>query len=159
MTDLLFEIPRTTIQWKSGGKDYGFTVRGLSDEDLIKLVRDNQDDLEKAHTTVQQISEKSDVDNLSAVTVKEFGMALLEAVPALVAQMIALAADDPDKVPVVRKLPAPTKLTALMAIWNLTVVDTGGLAPFLEQVLGLMRDLRMGVDAAKSQIQAASLTA
>lgn len=153
MNELLFDVPTLKVSWASGGKQYGFEVRGLSDEDLVKLVRDNDEALNKAFNAVQGVSGQNpeDLTNTNAV---EFGKALLEAVPELVAQMIALAADMPDKAPVVRKMPAPIKLQALTAVWQLTVIDTGGLEPFLEQVLGLMKGLRTNMDQMKHRLTA-----
>lgn len=153
MNELLFDVPTRQVSWQSGGKHYGFEVRGLSDEDLVKLVRDNDESLNKAFDVVQGISGENpeDLTNTNAV---EFGKALLEAVPELVAQMIALAADMPDKAPVVRKMPAPIKLQALTAVWELTVIDTGGLESFLEQVLGLMKGLRTNMDQMKHRLTA-----
>lgn len=146
-TELLFDVPRIPIEWESGGKTFGFQVRGISDEDLVSLMRDHREQLVRAFDTIQGAEER---DLESA---KDFGVELLQEVPELVAQLIALAADKPDGAPVIRKMPAPIKLKALMEIWQLTVVDTGGFEPFLTQVISVMQGLSAGMTNLKDSMQ------
>ena len=116
MTELLFEVPREKVSWISGGKEYGVEVRGINDEDLISLLKGHKDQLVKAFEAIESKGE-------SIEKLEEFGPELLSEFPELVAKLIALAADNPDGAPVVRKWPAPIKLRALITIWNLKQED------------------------------------
>lgn len=157
--DLIFDIPTVEVSYSSGGQKYGFHVRGLSDEDLLILVRDHQEQIKVAFAKLESMNADMGAD-MSNADITAFGTVLLEVVPELVAQLIALAADKPDKasVSMVRRMPAPLRLRALEMIWQLTVVDTGGLGPFLDLVLRLTRSLRSGADQAKATISQVSST-
>ncbi|MRJ43347.1 hypothetical protein AKK84_14060 [Idiomarina sp. FeN1w] len=65
-------------------------------------------------------------------------MELMEQFPGLVAQLIALATDKPDKAGEIERLPAPIQLKLMLAVYELTVEDTGGLQDFLQQVFAIL---------------------
>jgi len=71
---------------------------------------------------------------------------LAQTVPDLAAAVIALASDEPDAVDVVRSLPLPVQLDALIAVGKLTFTDEGAVPKFLAGLGGM---LRAGASAAK----------
>jgi len=101
-----------------------FTVRGLSTEDLAVLV--------EAHG--------SDVDKLMEGGGLE---GIIRKSPSLVAEVIAIASDEPGSVDVAAKLPFGVQLAALKEIYDLTFPDeelVGKLAESLFDVIQRLRD-------------------
>ncbi|MFV0662836.1 hypothetical protein [Denitromonas sp.] len=109
--------PETYTQTlKSGGT---ITVRGLNFEDMGALAKD-QGEL---------------INLLFSPEVK--ALDVLTTAPGLVAQTIALAADEPESVGVVLKLPFPLQLTLFVEIMRMTFseVDLGNAVRLLMEIL------------------------
>lgn len=63
--------------------------------------------------------------------------------PDLVADVIALAANEPDAVDIVKNLPAPDQLEALNVIGSLMFEEPDSVKKFAKNVIALMRGARM----------------
>lgn len=108
-----------------------FTVRGLSFDDLTSLIGRHQAALE---SLIDRYQEKG-----SDAEVLQF---LVRETPALAAQIIALASDEPDQEDAARKLPLPKQVDALTAVAKLTFEEAGGVKKFVDQLAGLFGGLR-----------------
>ena len=124
------------MKWGREGSEKVLTVRGLSTQDLTTTIRTHKDSLTKAFNLAE-----GRLDNDQDIT--EFGLELMEQFPELVAQLIALAADKPDKAGEVIRLPVPIQLRLVVAIYELTIQDTGGLEDFLDQVFAVLKRLKV----------------
>lgn len=133
MTDFLYNTEE--VKWGREGNEKVLTVRGLSTQDLTIAIRTHKDSLTKAFQMAEGRLE--DDQNLS-----EFGLELMEQFPGLVAQLIALATDKPDRAGEIQRLPAPIQLRLMLAIYELTVEDTGGLQDFLQQVFVILNRIK-----------------
>lgn len=129
MNDFLYNTEE--VKWGREGKEKVLTVRGLSTQDLTIAIRTHKDSLTKAF----QMAEGRLEDDQS---LQEFGLELMEQFPGLVAQLIALATDKPDRAGEIQRLPAPIQLKLMLAIYGLTIEDTGGLQDFLQQVFVIL---------------------
>lgn len=125
------QVDSRTITYGKDGSNK-LTVRGLSTHDLTQLARKNMDQLTDLFDLAEKGLQGSDDD---LADFKVFGLELLDKFPELVAQMIALSADAPDLAGECLKLPAPIQLKVIIAIYELTIEDTGGLEDFLALVI------------------------
>jgi hypothetical protein len=80
-------------------------------------------------------------DSADPQQVREFGVSLLAALPELVAELIAIAADEPDMGDKARRLPAPVQLEALMAIYELTFTEPDSVKNFFDRLASLMTSI------------------
>lgn len=129
MTDFLYNTQE--IKWGREGNEKVLTVRGLSTQDLTIAIRTHKDSLTKAFQMAEgRLENNSDLS--------EFGLELMEQFPGLVAQLIALATDKPDRAGEIERLPAPVQLRLMLAVYELTIEDTGGLQDFLQQVFVIL---------------------
>lgn len=133
MTDFLYDTE--TVTWGKNGKK-SLTVRGLSSEDLTVAIRHHKESLDKLFNLVEGKLQLEN-DQLTG-----FGMELMDQFPSLVALLIALAADMPNRAGEVQRLPVPVQLRLIEAIYQLTIEDTGGLNDFLSRVFTLLRQVR-----------------
>ncbi|KAE8546147.1 phage pre-tape measure protein [Marinobacter nauticus] len=133
MTDFLYSTK--DVRWGKDGEKV-LTVRGLSTQDLTIAIRTHKDSLTRAFSMIE-----GRLDDDQSLT--EFGMELMEQFPELVALLIALAADKPDKAGEVLRLPAPLQLKLVEAIYELTIEDTGGLQDFLQNVFVLLNRMKV----------------
>jgi|AntDeeMinimDraft_5_1070356.scaffolds.fasta_scaffold00686_20 hypothetical protein len=133
MNDFLYST--TDVRWGKAGKEKVLNVRGLSVQDLTTAIRTHKDSLNKAFSLAEgRLEEDQDLT--------EFGMELMEQFPDLVALLIALAADMPDRAGEIKHLPAPVQLKLMMAVYEMTIEDTGGLQDFLQQVFAIMKQVK-----------------
>ena len=133
MNDFLYST--TDVRWGKAGKEKVLNVRGLSVQDLTTAIRTHKDSLNKAFSLAEgRLEEDQDLT--------EFGMELMEQFPDLVALLIALAADMPDRAGEVKHLPAPVQLKLMMAVYEMTIEDTGGLQDFLQQVFAILKQVK-----------------
>jgi len=132
MNDFLYNTE--DVKWGREGSERVLTVRGLSTQDLTITIRTHKDSLTKAFELAEGRLED---ENLT-----EFGLELMEQFPGLVAQLIALAADKPDKAGEIGCLPAPVQLRLMLAVYELTIEDTGGLQDFLQQVFAILNRIK-----------------
>lgn len=141
MTDFLFDSEEVT--WGRDGKK-SLSVRGLSTSDITIAIKTHKDSLEKLFSMAEQKFEDE-------TSMAEMGMSLLDQFPDLLADLIALAADRPGDSEQIKKLPAPVQLKLAEAVYQLTIVDTGGLNDFLHQVFALMSQVRTAADSMNSK--------
>lgn len=123
-----------------------FAVRGLSLEDIAILLREHYEPIKAlfdeyvGEASVQGVSvatgELADIDDLEEVMLNS-----LQIAPALMADVIARAADEPKLVSVIRRLPAGTQIEALEKILKLTLSAEGGLEKLAETVTRLTGSL------------------
>ncbi len=143
MTDFLYSTEE--VKWGKAGNEKVLNVRGLSVQDLTTAIRDHKDSLNKAFSFAEGRLEED--QNLT-----EFGMELMEQFPELVALLIALAADMPNRAGEIKHLPAPVQLRLMVAIYELTIEDTGGLQDFLHQVFAIINQLKKTTHSLNSQV-------
>lgn len=108
-----------------------FTVKGLSLEAISYLVQYHMPDLEAIFEMFQSVG------NLDDENMRPFVTALVQNAPGLVANVIAVAADEPDNAKEAAMLPAPVQIDTLLKIGDLTFKDIG-LKKSLETVAALL---------------------
>ena len=118
--------------------DVAFEVRGLSFQDISKIVRVHYDDLEGLF----DIYETHGGSDLSYVAMGKFAMGLINDAPGLVAHIIALAADDEANLEKAQRLPLTAQIDALKAIGRLTFSDVEDIKKMLRKAMDLMRDTK-----------------
>lgn len=114
--------PSTTVELPRGGS---LTVRGLAAEDISTLLRRHGQELETlyAKAVSGEIPEKA----VAAMMMQT----VLQSFPYLAADIIALAADEPENYETAAKLPLPTQMTLLTAIFNNTFETEDDVKNFL----------------------------
>lgn len=122
--------PRTEKVELPGG-DY-FTVRGITYPDIVDLTYKYGKSLGIAFAKFQGSTgaENVDLDNLG-----EISSVFARELPDLACEVIAVAADHPDKVGVVKSLPFPVLVDALEKVAKLTFDTSGGLKKLVETVI------------------------
>lgn len=129
-----------------GGK---VAVRGLSLDDIIRIVRDNR----------EAASNLFDQFKLGAIRLDDtttIGAAITDQAPDLAAQVIALGAGDGDEesIDIAKRLPFPVQLELLEKIGEQTFVVEGGMEKIAETIVkviqgmsGLVKSLTPGSSA------------
>ena len=106
-------------------------VRALTLDDVIVLFTDSRDLFLALYETGMK-------DN----PVPEDFTPFLISSPGLVAQIIAMAMDEPEGIPMIRKrLPATVQLVALVEIWKASVPDPKKARELLSEVTALLQEL------------------
>lgn len=109
-----------------------FHVRGLSLDDVSRLVNHHLPDLEALFELVAS-SDKIDFDNLRPLVVP-----IIQQAPGLAANLIALAADEPDEAQRAATLPFPVQVDTLVKIGDLTFHEVGGVGKAMETITALL---------------------
>lgn len=136
-----FIIPTETVKWGRESAN-GLEVRGLSFHDFTVLFSQYGDAVDKIFELIE--GDSSTIKAFSdGIDIKAFGADLLKRAPQLVATLIALATDMPDRATQMERIPLPVQIKLLEAIYRLTVEDTGGLTNFIQLVLGLAKEVRL----------------
>ena len=117
------------------GRGATVSVRGLSIDDIAVLLKDHLSDLDGLF----ELWERSSDQPLASA---RFVVALTREAPALVATLIALAADEPDMVAKARRLSLPVQIELLKAVLRLTFEEAGGAKKFVESLNQLLRGMR-----------------
>lgn len=134
-------LPTQEIKFSGGA----FAVRGLSLNDITLLVMKHKPALDGLYAQYA-----ANGGNAEA-TAREIGGHVLHAAPQLVADIIALAADEatPEGVQAASKLPVDVQLNAIEAIVRMTVATEGGLKNLVavvvrlaQQATGAVHELR-----------------
>lgn len=112
-----------------------FSVRGLSLLDVSSLIRDNGAEIQAFF--LRYVGDAKGTPSPTAVA--EVGLSLLNSAPALAAQIIAYAADDPDQAPKVQKFSLGVQMDALEKTAKLTFEAGGGAKKFGEAVVRLLQ--------------------
>lgn len=106
-----------------------FAVRGLSLADLTRLVRRH------GRAMSEFFDRMASSGNVDLERVAVMGSALAEAAPELAAEIIAVAADEPELVDTALRLPFPVQIEALEKIALLTFETEGGAKKVVEAVI------------------------
>lgn len=113
-------------------------VRGLNTEDISDLIRIHLDDMENLFSLFQDASANVAANQQSkAIVIK-----LIKDAPHLAAQIVAMAAGEPDSYDAIRSLPFPTMVDAIEKIGRLTFEEVGGAGNFVATLKGLMAGLQ-----------------
>lgn len=105
-------IPKKEIEVRGGS----FEVRGLTLTDLSGMIERYEREINELFQGTRTFS------------------SLIDEVPDLAAEMIARAAGEPDQTPTTRELPLGAQLSALEALWDLTVPDEKSLGKVLARL-------------------------
>lgn len=132
--------------------DTSIHLVGLSLEHITILVREHLSDLE---AIVEIISGGESLDQIQDF--KNVAFSLVTQAPGLAANIIAIAANEPDQAEAVMRIPAPTQIEILLAIGDLTFMEVGGIKKAMGSVAGLLgaMDTKLKAKmAAKKQVRA-----
>lgn len=110
-------------------KGGSFAVQGISLESLAILIRTHFKDLEALFGLFEKI------DTIDESQLESLALSVIQDAPGFVANVIALAAGEPDQAPVVQGLPFPVQVEALLAVGDLTFNESGGVKKFLPALL------------------------
>lgn len=122
------------VEFKGGS----LTVRGLALDDVAVLMRTHMSDIDG----LVAIFQNGVSDDIAIAQMSQYAMGLLREAPGLVSNLIALACDDAENVPLYRQLPMPVMLRAVESIGKLTFEEAGGPKKFIESLLGMLRVFR-----------------
>ncbi len=129
-----FQPARETVAFKGGE----FSVRGLALDDVAVLMRHHMSDID---ALVNAFASDTTPEMASTVVVQH-AITLIKEAPGLVANLIALASDEPDSVDNARRLGIAVQVRAIEAIAKLTFDEAGGPKKFVESLVNLLRGLR-----------------
>lgn len=125
--------PSRTIPLGKGNK---LAVRAFGFEDIQSLL------INRSGLIVQALDlfgeHGMNAASASDEEVRSFALQLVAKVPDLVAEVIALAADEADQVDNARRLPAPVQLEALIAVYELTFSEPDSVGKFFGHLTDLM---------------------
>ena len=124
---------RETVEFKGGS----MTIRGVALDDVALLMRGHLPDID----ALVEIFAKQVPSEIETVAFAQHAMALVREAPGLVANLIALAADEPDCVAQARSLPLPVQITLVEKIGRLTFEESGGPKNFFESLGNLFRSV------------------
>lgn len=140
LADLDFEDITRTINLPNGAS---FTVRGIAMSDISRIVRTNTHDLgaffERFMGEREQAMQSPDPKFASLGMATKFGKDLLTSAPALAADIIAHASDEPHLSHKVQRMPFPAQLEALEAIAELTFNGEEGIKKAGEVIVRMLR--------------------
>lgn len=123
-------VPTVTIK-TSGGE---FAVRGLSLNDILRLVEKHRASMNTLFQKFVQSGEDLGLENSA-----QMGAVLVESAPDVAAEIIALAADEPDQLETVKSLSFPVQLDTLEQIGRLTFEAAGGPKKVVETVIRVIQ--------------------
>lgn len=106
-------------------------LHGLGLVGISVLVREHFPDLDALIALFQRD------ESIAAGDMKGIALSLTTHAPGLVANVIAIAADEPDQAPVVMTMPAPLQIKLLTDILELTFTEVGG----IKKAWGMFADL------------------
>lgn len=117
--------------------DTALRLEGLSLEHIAILVREHLPDME-ALIEVFSGSGVKDTDDF-----KKVAFALVTQAPGFAANVIALAAGEPDSAENAFRIPAPKQIELITVIGDLTFTEVGGVKKALEMVAGLLSAMKV----------------
>lgn len=124
-----YQVPTRTVPLGLEGQSVKLT--GLSLEGIAILIREHQPDLEGIYAMFVEAEKLSDGDWL------KMAAAIAAQAPGLVANIIAVSADEPDSAPVVMKMPIPLQVELLIAAGEMTFTEPGSVKKTWQMVMGL----------------------
>jgi hypothetical protein len=119
------------------GTPGAFSVQGLSLEGIAILVREHLSEMEP----LVDLFINGEKAKLTSVADKDFTpvvQALVSQAPGFAANVIAVAAGEPDAVGVAATIPGPLQIEILVAIGELTFSEVGGVKKSWETVASLL---------------------
>lgn len=126
-------IPTRTIEYGASS----FTIRPLCVDDVMRALFDAQNDVEDAvilfKNTVSDPKDDSQIATFMALVANKL--------PALVARVIAYAADEPSQHEKVLRLPVPVQTDAFYAVVDMTFSEPDSLKKFAEKLTSIMTRL------------------
>lgn len=129
------QIPKSDVSLPDGSS---FAVRGLSFVDMKTLFAKYGSDM----TEFFDLLTASRDGDLNVEDAGMLAATLLNQAPAMAAEAIAMAADEPDAFGTVLSLPFPVQTDALVVIGRMTFGTEGGVKKFLQTVSVLLGSLR-----------------
>jgi hypothetical protein len=124
----------------------GFSVRGLNLNDAALLMAAHAQPLMNLYADFEKIVGDAERDHTALARIV---MKLILELPVVAADIVAVAADEPDARDNVKALPFPVQVQALTEIMRLTFEAGGGLGNFLSALAGIARGL--GIELPASQ--------
>ena len=118
-----YAAPTATIT--SQGKPV-IDVRGLSFVDISLLINSHRADMEKLWAMYNEFKRKDGGDLVGDALVMRYGFELLNEAPGILANIIALGADEQERIEQISRLPATVQIDSLVAIFKMTIEDFGG---------------------------------
>lgn len=125
-----YVIQTETVPLKGGSLE----VRGLGLDDVTVLLRNHMPDLDKLF----DLYDETQTDPTKFGETAKYAIKIVSQAPGLVANMIALASDEPDEVEKCRRLPMAAQVKALTAIIKITFEEAGGPKKFYETLRGIL---------------------
>lgn len=130
-------VPSTrTVTLKGDNK---LTVRGLAFEDMQHFLINRGELVSDLLALLEESG--FDVDKMEVEQTKNIGVKLISSLPNLVAEVIAIGADEPDMILAARRLPAPKQLELLEGVYSLTFEEPGSVKKFFDQLIGTMQSI------------------
>lgn len=123
-------IPSVPVKTPGGE----FSVRGLSLNDITYVLQRHAVEVAQVISAVE-----ANQGAASNELVSELAVTMIQSAPSLAADIIAVAAGEPDQVATVRALPFPVQLDAIEKIGNQTFDVYGGPGKALEAVIRLAK--------------------
>ncbi|NRC54125.1 phage pre-tape measure protein [Neoaquamicrobium sediminum] len=112
-----YRLPTLDVELPGGDS---FPVRGLSLPDITFLVSRHGD-------TMRTLFDRYSGDETIAISdLASVGTSILETAPTLAAEIVAVAADEPDEMETIMRLPFPVQVDALEKVGKLTFDTAGG---------------------------------
>lgn len=142
-----FFISTETIEWGPENKRNKIIVRGLSFEDFTTLFKTYGKETDQIFKFIEGVQTGGTAD----FDAKAFGTDLIMQAPKAVANLIALAADMPDRATQVARIPLPVQVRAMEAIYRMTVEEAGGIYDFLALVLRIAKGVSQTARLMSSQ--------
>ena len=130
------------------GDGQTLSVRGLSLNDISVLVEHHLPDLESLFDMFSDATAQSDAQ-FEAMVVN-----LLQRAPGLAANIIAVAADEPDEPQAAEMLPAPLQVNILLKIGTFTFEEVGGVKKGMEGIVALLSKMKAKKLLTKAQLRA-----
>ena len=135
--------------------DQKMSVRALGFDDIQNLLINKQGLIDMALELF--IENGGKLDTADPQQVREFGTLMLAKLPDLVAELIAIAADEPDLGHKAKRLPAPVQLDALMGIYELTFTEPDSVKNFFGRLASLLTSIpRPGKAVSSNSLQGGS---
>lgn len=114
-----------------------FTVKGLSLNDVSLLIHHHLPDIEALFDLFTNAKDVTDTD------FRPLAVSLVSQAPGFAANVIALAAGEPDNAKAAETIPFPVQVDVLMKIGDLTFSEVGGVKKALESIVPLLASNKM----------------
>lgn len=137
-----YQIPRTKVDLDP---ENSISVRGLNLEDISFLVQVHKNDVDNVVAMFQGKLGKDKTPEGISKAVQDNGDAMLveliQKFPMLIANVISVAADEPEAWETASKLPMPVQVEAVLAITKRTFNDVDGFKKFVGNVSAVLQSV------------------